>query len=281
MTRSNPIGVFDSGVGGLTVLKALHRALPQEDFIYLGDTARLPYGTKGAETVTQYALQAARMLEDYDIKMLVVACNTATALALPSLQKQLPHLPCLGVIEPSAAKAAAVSQTGRIAVLSTEGTARSGAYAQAIKRHRADADIQSLGCNLLVALAEEGWCEGAEAEAVIGRYLRQLGDDFDTLILGCTHFPMLTNTIRQLIRPDIQIIDSATTTAEAVKASMTTKAPTPLAGGKASMATTRFLATDLPERFALMARRFLEVDTVPDVQLVHLMPSTDAKENAA
>jgi glutamate racemase len=215
--NANPIGVFDSGVGGLTVLKALRDALPRENFIYLGDTARLPYGTKGAGTVTQYALQAAQLLMGYDVKILVVACNTATALALPSLQNLLPQLPCLGVIEPSARKAAELSATGRIAVLSTEGTARSGAYAAAIGRYRADAEVRQLGCNLLVALAEEGWCDGVEAESVIARYLHELGDDFDTLVLGCTHFPALAPTLRKLIRPEVPIVDSATATAEVVR----------------------------------------------------------------
>ncbi len=269
---SQPIGVFDSGVGGLTVLKALMQAMPQENFIYLGDTARLPYGTKGAETVTQYALQAARMLMAHDIKMLVVACNTATALALPSLQKLLPQLPCLGVIEPSAKKAAEISKNGRIAVISTEGTARSGAYVSAIKRHNSNAEVQLLGCNLLVGLVEEGWCDGAEVESVMRRYLAQLKPDYDTLVLGCTHFPMLTSTIRKQISPNVTIVDSAASTAEAVHKYLNLHG---LKNASENVGCNRLFATDLPERFASLAQWFLGGVTKPEVTLLDLLPPDD------
>jgi glutamate racemase len=266
---SNPIGVFDSGVGGLTVYKALREALPRENFIYLGDTARLPYGTKSPETVAQYALQAARLMMDENIKLLVVACNTASALGLPSLHYDLPHLPCLGVIEPSAKEAANVSKTGSIAVLATESTVRSGTYATTIKKHRPDANVKMLACNLLVSMAEEGWCEGPEAEAVIGRYLAELGNNFDTLVLGCTHFPLLAHTIRKLIGPDIRIVDSAATTAKSVQNYLKTHH---LVNEDNADSQSRFLVTDSPERFGVLAKRFLNSEFIPSIELANLSP---------
>jgi len=257
MISSNPIGVFDSGFGGLTVYKALRDALPQEDFVYLGDMARLPYGTKSAATVAQYALQAAGYLTTENIKLLVVACNTASALGLPVLRKHLPLLPCFGVIEPGAEAAAAISSGGRIAVLSTEATARAGSYVTAIQRYRPKADVQGLGCSLLVSLVEEGWWDGVEAEAITRRYLRELGTpgtDYDTLMLGCTHFPPLTPLIRRLIGPDVPIVDSAVTTAVAVRRHLETtrQGNTQVGAGKS-----RFIVTDSPERFSQLAARFV------------------------
>jgi glutamate racemase len=262
-----PIGVFDSGVGGLTVYKALREALPHEDFVYLGDTARLPYGAKSPETVAAYAQQAARLLMESGIKMLVVACNTASALAMPSLQTLLPALPCLGVIEPGAAETARASRTGRITVMATESTVRSGAYAAAIHRHRPDADVRMLACNLLVSLAEEGWSEGPEAEMVVKRYLRELDSGFDTLVLGCTHFPLLAPVIRSLIGPDVAIVDSATTTASTVRQFLEARS---LATSKQGNGRDRFMVTDSPERFARLAHHFLRQDIAGGVELAHM-----------
>jgi glutamate racemase len=263
---SRAIGVFDSGIGGLTVYKALRDLLPREDFLYLGDTARLPYGTKSPETVGRYAVQAARLMMVEDIKLLVIACNTASALALSALQEQLPELPCIGVIEPGAKRTAEISATGRVAVLATESTVRSGAYAAAIARHRPEAKARMLACNLLVALAEEGWCEGAEAEAVIGRYLRLLEPgSFDTLVLGCTHFPLLIPTMRKLIAADIPIVDSAATTAAAVRDHLEGRG---LLAERPGQGNSRFWVTDSPERFAKLAPRFLDSDFRLSVNLV-------------
>ena len=191
--RDLPIGVFDSGVGGLTVLGALQRQLPAENFLYLGDTARLPYGTKTPATVERYALQAVAALVQRGVKAVVVACNTASAAALPALAVAFPQLPLLGVIEPGAAAAVAASRTGRIAVIATEGTVRGEAYQLAIHRLNPAASVTAVAATLFVALAEEGWVTGPVAESIARRYLGRLfaaaGTAPDVLVLGCTHFP--------------------------------------------------------------------------------------------
>ncbi len=194
-----PIGVFDSGVGGLTVLRALREALPAQDFIYLGDTARLPYGTKSPETVARYSLQCAAALLERGIGSLVVACNTASASALGALRERYPALPVIGVIEPGAEAAVAASASQHIAVIGTEGTIRGGAYQTAIHRRSPEARVTSCACSMFVALAEEGWTQGPVAEAVAHRYLDPIfdvADSPDCLVLGCTHFPALIDAIR-------------------------------------------------------------------------------------
>jgi glutamate racemase len=214
-----PIGVFDSGVGGLTVLRALRSAMPAENFIYLGDTARLPYGTKSAESVVRYSLQCAAALVRRRIRCLVVACNTASASALDALRAHHPTLPIVGVIEPGAEAAVAASASGHIAVIATEGTVGGGAYQAAIHRLNPAAQVTSRACSLFVSMAEEGWTEGPIAEAVARRYLDpifQTDDAPDTLVLGCTHFPALAATIRAALPPHVNIVDSAATTAAAV-----------------------------------------------------------------
>lgn len=253
------IGVFDSGVGGLTVLKALLREMPAERFVYLGDTARLPYGTKSPETVGRYALQAAEALAGYGLKCLVMACNTASAVALPAVRAQLAALPVIGVIEPGAEAAAAASPSGRIAVLATEGTVRGGAYQQAILRRRPEAQVYALPAPLFVALAEEGLSDGPIAEAVAHHYLDALfapaaGAAPDTLVLGCTHFPMVAGAIRAAVGSAVRIVDSAETTARHVRAALR-QAGLAQAGGQGGL---RLLATDAPERFARIGARFLE-----------------------
>jgi len=265
MHKTNPIGVFDSGVGGLTVYRALRDALPHEDFIYLGDTARLPYGTKSKETVEQYTIGAARLLGERGIKFLVVACNTASAHALSALQQALPDLPYCGVIASGAEAAVKATRNGRIAVLATEGTVRSGVYADVIHSLRGDADVQMLACNLLVSLAEEGWCEGAEAEAVVARYLAMLSPGYDTLVLGCTHFPLLMPVFRKLCAPDIRVVDGAFVTAQAVAGLLVARG---LANPRAETGKEVFLVTDLPERFGRLGARFLGREIADKVTLV-------------
>jgi len=252
-TAAAPIGVFDSGVGGLTVLRALCAALPGEDFLYLGDTARLPYGTKNTATVVRYAVQAADELIERGVKCLVIACNTAAAAALGALRERYAPLPLIGVIEPGAVAAAHASRSGRIAVLATEGTVRGGAYQQAIARLRPQAQVRALACPLFVALAEEGWTDGAVATAAAERYLEPLfadADAPDTLVLGCTHFPVLRKVIAAAVPQGTCIVDSAATTASALQALL----PTPARSG---IGTLHFLATDSPERFARIGSRFL------------------------
>jgi len=263
---ARPIGVFDSGVGGLTVLRALRAAMPAESFLYLGDTARLPYGTKSAHTVVRYAIQAADELVERDIKCLVVACNTAAAAALPAMRERYASLPVLGVIEPGARAACAATINGRIAVLGTDSTVRGGAYTRAILALNPQAQVSAIACALFVALAEEGWTEGAVAEAAAARYLQPLLQDAaaapDTLVLGCTHFPVLAAVIAAVLGGGVRIVDSAVTTATAVRAKLERggllrTAATDVAAGAAAANGLEFLATDGVERFAAIGSRFL------------------------
>jgi glutamate racemase len=265
-----PIGVFDSGVGGLTVLRALAETLPHERFIYLGDTARLPYGTKSADTVVRYALQATDQLIARGIKCLVVACNTASAAALPAIRARHPELPEVGVVEPGAQAAVAASRSGRIAVIATEATVRGGAYQAAIARLQPRARVQALACQLFVALAEEGWTDGAVAKAAAERYLEPLFDVSeppDTLVLGCTHFPLMEAAIRAFVGPDVALVDSARTTAQAVQRLI---GAADLLSGE-SQSGLQFLATDNAARFALIGGRFLGRALTPaQVELIDL-----------
>ena len=268
-----PIGVFDSGVGGLTVLRALRAELPAESFIYLGDTARLPYGTKSEHTVARYALQAADALVERAIKCLVVACNTASAAALPALQQRYAGLPVIGVIEPGARAACAASISGRIAVLATESTVRGGAYTQAITRLRPDARVTAIACAIFVALAEEGWTDGPVVAAAASRYLAPLraagAAGPDTLVLGCTHFPVLAPAIAAAVGPGLRIVDSAATTAAAVHQELAARGLLREVGG--APATVQFLATDGIARFAAVGGRFLGAPIGADeVELIDL-----------
>jgi glutamate racemase len=251
----DPIGVFDSGVGGLTVLKALRSAMPAEDFIYLGDTARLPYGTKSAETVVRYSLQCAAALLERRIRCLVVACNTASASALEVLRRHHPTLPVIGVIEPGAKAAVAASLSQHIAVIATEGTIDGGAYRTAIHGFNPAARVTSRACSLFVSMAEEGWTDGPIAEAVARRYLDpifQAEDAPDTLVLGCTHFPALAAAIRAVLPSEVNVVDSAATTAAAVRSRIAGVSAAPDARG-----TVTWLATDGAARFARVGSAFL------------------------
>ncbi|HEV2674334.1 MAG TPA: glutamate racemase [Aliidongia sp.] len=274
-----PIGVFDSGVGGLTVLAALRRRLPQEAMIYLGDTARVPYGPKSPETVASYTGEAVAHLVALGIKLLVVACNTATVHALAALERDHPDLPILGVVEPGAMAAAAGSKSGRIAVIATEGTVRSGAYEAAIGRIRPAATVEARACGLLVALAEEGWAEDAIAEGVLRRYLGPLFERDphrapDCLVLGCTHFPLFTPAIRTLFGPWVTLIDSSATVADAAADLLAARGL--LRAGAAGVRTIRYLATDAPDRFARIASRFLGEWIAPTIVERVLLPAPSA-----
>ena len=259
-SASAPVGVFDSGVGGLTVLRALSAALPHEDFLYLGDTARLPYGTKSPESIRRYALQAAALLRERGVKCLVVACNTASAVALDDLTAEFEPVPVLGVVEPGAAAACAATRSGHIAVVATESTVRGGAYQAAIRRRRPGAVVAARACPLFVALAEEGWTDGPVVEAVIHRYLDDLFAGTvtphpDTLVLGCTHFPVLAPAIRRVLGGGVSIVDSAQTTAAALVGVLEQAGlRRPAAGATGSV---RLLATDSAERFARVGGTFL------------------------
>jgi glutamate racemase len=251
-----PIGIFDSGMGGLTVMRALKARLPRESFVYLGDTARLPYGTKSADTVTRYAVQASGALMKYDIKLLVVACNTASAAALPTLSATLAPLPVVGVIEPGAQAAVAGAPEGPIAVIATEGTVKGGAYVRAIQALSPQMPVVQQACPLFVALAEEGLRDGAIVELAAHRYLSPLLATLPKprgLVLGCTHFPVLKQTIAKIAGPDVLLIDSAETTAIAVEKILRDKSLLQTGG----TATSLFLATDAPGRFAHLGETFL------------------------
>jgi glutamate racemase len=281
---ARPIGVFDSGVGGLTVLRALCAELPHEDFIYLGDTARLPYGTKSPETVERYFVQCVEALADRDVKCLVVACNTAASVGLSCVRKRIANLPVVGVIEPGAEAACETSKSGHIAVIATERTVKGGAYQEAILRRRQDARISACAAPLFVALAEEGLCHGPIAEGIARHYLdsmfvnrlsAQSTDSSvpDTLLLGCTHFPMLVETIRRVVGTSVSIVDSAATTALSVSR-MVAEAGLARPRDPAAAAVggrVRFLATDSIDRFVQVGGRFLDRRIAPDeVQLVDL-----------
>jgi glutamate racemase len=267
-----PIGIFDSGVGGLTVLKALRARLPHEHLLYLGDTARLPYGTKGPDTVSRYAVQAASHLVEQGIKLLVVACNTASAVAMPDLAREFAPLPVIGVVEAGAEAAVAASRTGHIAVLATESTVQGGAYEQAIKARRRDAQVYSQACSLFVALAEEGWTRGPLVESVVREYLQPLleekrRDGLDSLVLGCTHFPLLKDAIAHVAGPEMRLVDSGETVAEAV-AKLLAERNLARSAGKGDA---RYLATDGAERFARVGSLFLGEAIRPgDVEIVDL-----------
>ncbi|HML91264.1 glutamate racemase [Methyloceanibacter sp.] len=253
-----PIGVFDSGMGGLTVLRALAAKLPRERFVYLGDTARLPYGTKSAETVRAYALQATHLLLSEGVKMVVIACNTASSVALGALQDALSPLPVIGVIEPGARAGVGATRNKRIAVLATEGTVRGGAYANAIRRLMSDAVVIQQPCQVFVALAEEGWAETRATAATVEDYLDPLfarADAPDTVVLGCTHFPVLAAAIQRHVGDGITLVDSAETTAGAVAGALAEKNLQATDDGEPR--SIRFFATDSPERFARIGAIFL------------------------
>ena len=271
MSDNRPIGVFDSGIGGITVLKALRARLPHEDLVYLGDMARLPYGTKSAETVTAYSLQTTRHLLTHDVKMVVIACNTASSVALGPLTEALAPIPVIGVIEPGARAGVAATKTNHIAVIATEATVRVGAYARAIHALAPDAHVVQEPCGLFVTLAEEGWISGDVVEATARRYLAPLFKrkaSPDTLVLGCTHFPVLARTIRKVVGRGVRLVDSAETTAKAVEAALNEKS---LATKRKGKGRNRFLATDSAERFARVGGIFFGEDIkARNVELVDL-----------
>jgi glutamate racemase len=269
-----PIGVFDSGVGGLTVLRAIRAASPNESAVYLGDTARVPYGTKSRDSVLRYSLQASRQLVERGIKLLVVACNTASALSLPELRAELAPLPVLGVVEPGAEAAVAASSAQRHLVLATEATVAQRAYTRSIRALAPRAEVEELACSLFVALAEEGWTDGAVAAAAAHAYLgpvaaRPAVDRPDSVILGCTHFPLLADTIRAELGAAPSIVDSATATARSVAALLARDALATSARGRGDL---RLLVTDgSTARFARLGSRFLgETFAVSDVEVVDL-----------
>src|SRR5947207_9484791 len=257
---STPIGIFDSGVGGLTVFREIARALPSHPLIYLGDSARVPYGTKSPQTVIRYSIEAANHLLGRGIGMLVVACNTATAAALPTLKERL-SIPVIGVIEPGA-RAAVERTRGHVGVIATEGTVKSKAYTNAIRALAPAVHVTESPAPLFVPLAEEGWANTHVAREVAEIYLEPLIDaGIDTLVLGCTHYPILRGTIEQVVGETVQIVDSAETTAACVRAAVGA-----ISNGAAKHT---FHVTDAEERFRRIAGEFLERE-IEHLELVTL-----------
>jgi glutamate racemase len=269
--RERAVGIFDSGVGGLTVLRAIRRALPGEPLVYLGDTARVPYGTKSPASVVRYARQAAAHLVARGVKLLVVACNTAAALALGALARELAPLPVVGVVEPGARAAVAASRAQRHLVLATESTVRQGAYTRAIRALAPHARVEERACSLFVALAEEGWTQGPIPEAVAATYLApalERPDPADCVILGCTHFPLLEGPIRRALPAGVALVDSAAPTAAAVAAALDAAGLRASAGAGGTL---QLLATDGAARFARLGTAFLgEPLAEADVEVVDL-----------
>jgi len=248
------IGIFDSGVGGLTVLREIFRVLPQEDTIYFGDTARVPYGTKSPETVIRYANEITSFLVRRDIKLLVVACNTASAVALNGLKRQFP-IPVVGVIEPGARRAVEVSRSGRIGVIGTAGTIKSSAYTRAIKRLNPEAEVLTRSCPLFVPLAEEGWTDNQVTRLTARSYLQELIDaEVDTLVLGCTHYPLLKTVIAETMGPGVTLVDSAEETARTVAGILEKKR---LLRPAAEKGNHHYFVSDIPAGFIRVGNRFL------------------------
>jgi glutamate racemase len=248
------IGIFDSGVGGLTVLREIIKALPQEDTVYLGDTARVPYGTKSPETVVRFARQITSFLVSRDIKLLVVACNTASAVSLEALQAEF-DIPIVGVIEPGASQAASVTRSGKVGVIGTAGTIRSSAYSKAIKRLNPDIEVITAECPMFVPLAEEGWVDNEVARLTAEIYLRDLKESgVDTLVLGCTHYPLLKGIISEVMGDSVKLVDSAEETARVVREILAAKGAT---RPDKEVGNHHFFVTDVPAGFIRVGNRFL------------------------
>ena len=270
LDRNLPIGIFDSGVGGLTVYRALHERLPSERYVYLGDTARVPYGTKSLSTVERYAIENARFLESRGMKLLVVACNTASALALPAIRRSV-SVPVVGMIEPGARAAVREAAGGRVGVIATESTVKSGAYSRAVAALAPELKVTERACPLFVSLAEEGWAESDVARAVAEEYLKDLRErEVSAVVLGCTHYPILRRVIQETLGEGVKLIDSGEAAAEVVASvieeeDLRRTATQELrdlreAGARARVLCDdldHFYVTDAAERFAHVAERFL------------------------
>ena len=254
MPQDRPVGVFDSGIGGLTVANEIMRQLPGESIIYFGDTARVPYGPKSPDTVCRYSREIARFLRQQDVKAIVIACNTATAHALHALRDELP-VPVVGVVDPGARAAVRASDGGHIGVIGTAGTIRSGAYERAIRALDPDARITARACPLFVPLVEEGWTDHPVTQAVAREYLRPLVDaDIDTLVLGCTHYPLLKSLLCRELGAGVRLIDSAAETAAEIGRVLRER---DMHASGEEPPRHRFVASDDPLQFLQLGQRFL------------------------
>jgi glutamate racemase len=261
---SRPVGVFDSGIGGLTVVAEIMRQLPRESIVYFGDTARLPYGPKSSETVTQFAVQDTEFLLRHGVKVVVVACNTASSVAMEALRARY-DLPIIGVIEPGAIAAVSATMNGKIGVIGTEGTIASGAYSKEIAKLDRDIAVIEKACPLFVPLAEEGWTDREVSLVIAHEYLTPLRDaGVDVVVLGCTHYPILKATIGKVFGPSVRLIDSAEETAREVAERLSSLG---LARKDPSAPAHRFCVSDFPHRFREQAERFLG-GPLPEVGIV-------------
>ena len=268
MTSKNlPLGMFDSGVGGLTVLREVVRQLPQESTIYFGDTARVPYGSKSRDVIVRFSLEIGQFLIQEKVKMIVVACNTASAFALPALSARF-DLPIVGVIAPGAHAALEATAAQRVGVIGTEGTIESQAYTEAIRRLNSRIQVFGQACPLIVPLVEEGWLEKPVAREIVKEYLAPLlTHRIDTLVLGCTHYPLLKGLLREIAGPKVRLIDSAQETARAVARKLEENhLKAPLGSKRVSR---RFYVSDAPEKFEKIGRRFLG-QAISSVQCVDI-----------
>ncbi|MBM4265128.1 MAG: glutamate racemase [Deltaproteobacteria bacterium] len=258
------IGVFDSGIGGLTVLEALSRRIPREHLIYLGDTARVPYGTKSSEAITAYAIETADFFGERGVKLMVLACNTTSALAIDVLRSRYP-IPIIGVVEPGARAALTATRNGRIGVIGTEATIASGAYPRCLRARAPDVEIFTRACPLFVPLAEEGWTENDIARRTASFYLASLKKSgIDTLILGCTHYPLLRKVIADFLGPSVRLVDSAEETAREVRRVLASDGIARSKGkGSAS-----FFVTDAADRFMRIGERFYGATVASAVRVV-------------
>jgi glutamate racemase len=251
-----PVGIFDSGVGGLTVFKAVEATLPHESFVYLGDTARVPYGTRSSETVVRYSREAARFLRGHDIKLLIVACNTASSVAIDAMADET-GVPVIGVIEPGAHQAVELTRNGHIGVIGTRATINSEAYRDAIRARRPQAQVTSRPCPLFVPLAEEGWTDGDVTRQVAETYLAPMREaEVDTLVLGCTHYPLLEPMIAEVMGDGVHLVDSAEAVAREVRDRLEHDLAPAAAAGDARP-DNHFYVTDTPGPFLAVAERFL------------------------
>ena len=254
MSNNRPIGVFDSGVGGLTVVKELIRQLPNEDIVYFGDTARVPYGTKSRQTIIRFSIENILFLLKHDVKLIVVACNSSSSAALSILKRNF-KVPIVGVIEPGAADAADTSVNKKISVIGTSATVRSQAYAKHIKRLMPSAVVFSQSCPLFVPLVEEGWLDGKVTQQVIGHYLLPMkGKGVDTMILGCTHYPLLKSQIKRFMGQKVTLVDSAVSTARSVKVLVSELG---LANNKKTRGKLKVFVSDEPDHFTKIGEKFL------------------------
>jgi len=266
MEKEKPIGVFDSGIGGLTVVKRLSSMLPAENLIYFGDTARVPYGSKSNSTVIEYSLQNAHFLMEKNVKAIVVACNTASSVAIQELKNNF-KVPIIGMIEPGAKYALSNSATGKIGVIGTRATIANQAYSKEIKKLNPNVEIFEKACPLFVPLAEEGWIEHKATYEIAEEYLKELRDlNIDTLVLGCTHYPILTNVIQKIIGENVKLIDSGIASAEVVRSEISRIGFETNSFGTGN---NQFYVSDIPAKFQEVAELFLG-RPISDVQKVDL-----------